>query len=341
MLQREKSDFFISSYTSMWEIRTLCLFILGFICLIKGADILIEWASSLAKKANISNMIIGLTIVWFGTSAPELLVNISSSLKGITGITIGNIIWSNISNILLILWASAIFHPLLIKKKLLLNEVLFTLFATLIFACMINDHIIDHSSFDIVSRSEGMILLILFGIFLYYVYRNINKWETREQEKGEIRILPLRKSCLRIALWLWGLILGGERIVNGATLIARYFGLSERVIGLTIIAIGTSLPELATSIIAAYKKNTDLALWNIIWSNIFNILFILGVSSIITPIPWLHGTNIDLILLLLATILIYIFAFRKTWGKQREINRREGILMLGIYLWYLSYLIIS
>ena len=341
MLQRKKSDFFISSYTSMLEIRTLCLFILGFICLIKGADILIEWASSLAKKANISKMIIGLTIVWFGTSAPELLVNISSSLKGITGITIGNIIWSNISNILLILWVSAIFHPLLIKKKLLLNEVLFTLFATLILACMINDHIIDHGSFDIVSRSEGMILLILFGIFLYYVYRNINKWEAREQEKGEIRILPLWKSCLRIALWLWGLILGGERIVNGATLIARYFGLSERVIGLTIIAIGTSLPELATSIIAAYKKNTDLALGNIIWSNIFNILFILGVSSIITPIPWLHGTNIDLIFLLLATVLIYIFAFRKTWGKQREINRREGILMLGIYLWYLTYLIIS
>lgn len=321
------------------ERLTLILFIIGFVFLIKGADMLVEGSSSVAKKFWISDIIIGLTIVAFGTSAPELVVNVSSSLKGATGITIGNVLGSNIANILLILGASALFAPLKVKKKLLSNEVFFTIIATVVFGIFINDRFIDGAAQGLVTRSEGLILLVLLWIFLYYVYQSIKNGKADEEE-GEIKVLPVWKSLLWIVLGLGGLILGGEWIVNGAVMIAEAFGISQRVIGLTIIAIGTSLPELATSAIAAYKGKTDLALGNVIGSNIFNILFILGMSSLITPIPALAGTTGDLILLCFATGLIYVFGYGIT-GKKWQINKREGVLMIVLYLVYLGYLVFS
>ena len=314
---------------------TLFLFIIGFLFLIKGGNLLVDWASSLAKKFWLSNLLIGLTIVAFWTSAPELVINIHSSFQGITGITIGNILWSNIANILLILGLAAAIYPVKIKPTFLKREIIISAMATLIFAVFINDIWIDGSNTAFVGRSEGITLIILLGFFLYYLF------ETSQQQtkppKTAIQIFPLWKSFLWIGLGITGLIVGGNWIVNWAVAIATHFWISERIIGLTIIAVGTSLPELATSAVAAYKKNSDIAIANVIGSNIFNILFILGTSALIAPIPSMPGTNTDLLVLTLATLLIFFFYMR---GKRkRTIEKKEGILMLLLYVCYISFLI--
>ena len=314
---------------------TLFLFITGFLFLVKGGDLLVDWASSLAKKFWLSDLLIGLTIVAFWTSAPELVVNIHSSFQGITGITIGNILWSNIANILLILGLAAAIYPIKIKPTFLKREIIISAMATLIFSVFINDIWIDGSNTAFVGRSEGITLIILLGFFLYYLF------ETSQQQqassKATIQIFPVWKSLLWIGLGITGLVVGGNWIVNWAVAIATHFGISERIIGLTIIAVGTSLPELATSAVAAYKKNSDIAIANVIGSNIFNILFILGTSALITPIPSMPGTNTDLLVLTLATLLIFFFYMR---GKhKRTIEKKEGILMLLLYVCYISFLI--
>ena len=305
------------------------LFILGFVFLIKGADMLVEGASSLAKKCGISDMVIGLTIVAFGTSAPELVVNVTSSLQGATGITIGNVLGSNIANILLILGAAAVITPITVQKKFLSREVVICLAATLVFAIFINDARIDGAATSRVSRSEGIILILLLLFFVYYLFATAKRENT--DTESTIAIFPLRKSLLWIGLGLVGLLFGGERIVNGAVAIATSFWLSERLIGLTIIAVGTSLPELATSLLAAYRKNADIALGNVIGSNVFNILFILGVSAVIAPIPALPGTNNDLILLIVATLLIFIFGATRG-ARKGQIGRVAGSAMLLLYV---------
>lgn len=327
---------FLLVYTS-YPTMIYLLFIIWFIILIKGADLLVDGASSIAKKLKISDLIIGLTIVAFGTSAPELVVNVSASLSGATGITIGNIVGSNIANILLILWISAIIYPLHMKKEILSREAIFTVIATLIFAIFINDTFIDWGV-NLVTRSEGLLLITLLGIFLYYLFANSKNQKDASSE--EIKTLSRGKSIAWVVFGLAGLILWGEWIVNGAIEIAQHFGISERIIGLTIIAIGTSLPELATSAVAAYKKNTDLAIGNVLGSNLLNILFILGVSSLITPIPAIVGTNTDLLVLVVATALIFFFAMGRGFrGKKYQISRIDGIMMVVIYGGYVAYLI--
>lgn len=317
---------------------TLFLFPIWFIFLIKWADFLVDGASSLAKKLNISDIIIGLTIVAFGTSAPELVVNITSSLKGATGITIGNVLGSNIANILLILGVAALFSPLKIKQKLLSYEVFFTVLATIIFTIFINDPFIDWAGQGIVSRSEGLVLMSMLWLFLYYIYQSSK--HSASSSDTTVKMFSWGKSLLWIWWGLVGLIVWGNWIVDGAVMIATLAGISERVIGLTIIAIGTSLPELATSVMAAYKGKTDLALGNVIGSNLFNILFILGVSSLITPIPALNWTFWDITLLCLATFLLYVFWLGRI-GKKGLLIRKDGIIMLSIYILYLAYLVLK
>ncbi len=320
------------------ERMTLLLFILGFVFLIKGADLLVDGSSSLAKKFWISDIVIGLTIVAFGTSAPELVVNVSSSLKGATGITIWNVLGSNIANILLILGVAALIYPIKVAKNTLSREVVLSIMAAIIFAVFINDQRIDGASQSLVTRSEGILLIILLGYYLYYLFAKTAAENAESTE--QVQTMQWRKSLLWIVLWLAGLILGGEWIVNGAVAIANKIGISERIIGLTIIAIGTSLPELATSAVAAYKKNADIALGNVIGSNIFNILFILGISSVITPIPAMAGTNNDLLILAIASALILVFGYGLV-GKKRQIGKREGLFMVLLYLSYLGYLVVS
>ncbi|WP_246203013.1 calcium/sodium antiporter [Fulvivirga lutimaris] len=256
------------------------LFILGFIFLIKGADLLVDGASSIATRYNVSQMIIGLTIVSFGTSLPELLVNVTASFGGNPGLAIGNIFGSNIANILLILGISAIIRPLPISKNIYFSEIPFSLVATLLVGFLANAALLSDVKSLTLSRIDGAILLLFFVLFMGYIYvvfKSDNEKIDAAAQKPE-PTHSMNKSILYIFLGLIGLYFGGEWVVNGATTIASQFGLSETFIGLTVVAIGTSLPELFTSAMAAYKGNTDIAVGNVVGSNIFNLLWILGVS---------------------------------------------------------------
>ncbi|MCF7834651.1 calcium/sodium antiporter [Candidatus Gracilibacteria bacterium] len=312
------------------------LFIIGFVFLIKGADVLVEGASSIAKKFKVSDLVIGLTIVAFGTSAPELVVNIMASLKGSAGIAIGNILGSNISNILLILGVSAIVYPLSVKKTTTFKEIPFSLLAVIILGIVANDVLIDGAILNGITRIDGLVLLGFFAIFLYYVFSTS---KSEESPEVDVKKMSMWKSILFIALGLVGLTLGGKWIVDGAIHIATILGMSETVIGLTIVAVGTSLPELATCVVAAMKKKSDIAIGNVVGSNIFNIFWILGLSATINPLPFQMGWDRDIIMTIIATFLLFLFIL--IGKKESVIDKYEGIIMLVIYIIYVSLLVVG
>lgn len=314
---------------------TYVLFVVGFFFLIKGADYLVDGASSLAKKFKISNLVIGLTIVAFGTSAPEFIVNIFASLKGNSDIAIGNILGSNIANILLILGISSIIYPITAKKNTVLKEIPLSLLAVIALGLMANDVLIDGAGLSVITRIDGLILLLFFAIFLYYTF-GIAK-NSEEIDGQEIVVMKNWQAFLYIVLGLVGLTFGGQWIVNGAIKIAGNLGVSQSLIGLTIVAIGTSLPELATSAMAACKKQSDIAIGNVVGSNIFNIFWILGASAVIHPLPFNISANRDIAMTILASLLLFSIMFI---GKKRVIERWQGFLMLGLYLSYLVFLIL-
>jgi cation:H+ antiporter len=314
---------------------TYILFVLGFVILIKGASLLVDGSSSIAKKLNISNLVIGLTVVAFGTSAPEMFVNVSASLKGNASIAIGNILGSNIANILLILGISAIIYPLAVKNSTVSKEIPFSLLAALIVGILANDLLIDHKGISELTRSDGLVLVGFFIIFMYYIFSLAKK--TDNVDEGDYKQFSTTKSVIYIVLGLVGLVLGANWIVNGAIKIANIFGVSEYLIGLTVVAVGTSLPELATSAVAAYKKNPDIAIGNIVGSNIFNIFWILGLSSIIKPLPFQPAGNIDIMMTILASVLLFVFLII---GKKHVLQKWQGVLFLLIYAAYIIYLII-
>ncbi len=318
---------------------TILQFILGFIFLVKGADIMVKGSSSIAKKYGISSLVIGLTIVAFGTSAPELIVSAIASWNGSTGIALGNIIGSNISNTLLILGVSAIISPLVVKKSTVSKEIPLSLLAILAVGFLVNDALIDGLSFSALTRIDGLVLILFFSIFIYYTF-GISKVKTNivEEFKEEKIIKHSNASSIFMILGgLVGLYFGGRWIVDSAVFFASSFGLSEELIGLTIVAIGTSLPELATSAVAAYKKHTDIAVGNIIGSNIFNLFWVLGLSSIINPIAFNPILNIDILILFMSTILVLFAVF---FGKKSTIGRWEGASLLSVYFGYIIFLII-
>ncbi|HOK40260.1 MAG TPA: calcium/sodium antiporter [bacterium] len=309
------------------------LLIIGFYVLVKSADFLIDGSTALAKRLNIPTIVIGLTIVASGTSAPELSVNIIASLAKSNEIALGNVIGSNIANILLIAGISAVFTPLLVKPNTTWIEIPFCFLSALVTLILANDKIIDALSFSYISRSDGIILLLFFTIFLVY---NFFIGLKNECDKNLIvKEYTILKSIIIIILSLCFLFGSGWLIVYSAKKIALSLGISERVIGLTIVAIGTSLPELITSLVALHKKEIDLALGNVIGSNIFNVFFILGISSVIYPINIAGTNNIDLLLNILASLLLFIFVFT---GKVRKIDRTEGIIFLVIYFSYVIFL---
>lgn len=314
---------------------TLTLLIAGFIVLIKGADWLVAGASSTAKKLNISNLAIGLTVVAFGTSMPEMVVNIISATSGRNDAAFGNIIGSNNFNLLMILGLSGMIYPLVVQKKTVSYEVPLSLVAALLLYILVNDQRIFHSSENILSRTDGIILLVFFGIFLAYIYRTM-KTASDFEEEISITIYPGWKSFTLIAIGLIMLIGGGKLVVDNAVELARHFGLSEKLIGLTILAAGTSLPELATSAVAAFRRNTDIAIGNVVGSNIFNISLILGINSLITPIPFNLELNFDLYILVIATIVLLIFMFTLN---TRKLDRWEAVLLFLGYLVYTYYLV--
>jgi cation:H+ antiporter len=313
---------------------TYILFVVGFVLLISGANLLVEGSASIAKKLNISSIVIGLTIVAFGTSAPEFIVNIFASIQGNTDIAIGNILGSNIVNILLILGISAIIFPLATKENTVWKEIPLSLLAAILLGVMVNDTLIDGGTFSGITRIDGIVFLAFFIIFLYYTF-GISK-VSGENTDLEIKEMSYMKSSLYIVGGLSGLIFGGKWIVDGAIKIAEGFNVSQSLIGLTVVAIGTSLPELATSAVAAYKKQSDIAIGNVVGSNIFNIFYILGFSALIRPLPFSKTSDIDIMMTIFSSLILFLIMFI---GKKHTVERWQGITMIIIYIGYVAYLI--
>jgi cation:H+ antiporter len=313
---------------------TYILFVVGFVLLISGANLLVEGSASIAKKLNISSIVIGLTIVAFGTSAPEFIVNIFASIQGNTDIAIGNILGSNIVNILLILGISAIIFPLATKENTVWKEIPLSLLAAILLGVMVNDTLIDGGTFSGITRIDGIVFLAFFIIFLYYTF-GISK-VSGENTDLEIKEMSYMKSSLYIVGGLSGLIFGGKWIVDGAIKIAEGFNVSQSLIGLTVVAIGTSLPELATSAVAAYKKQSDIAIGNVVGSNIFNIFWILGFSALVRPLPFSKTSDIDIIMTIFSSLILFLIMFI---GKKHTVERWQGITMIIIYIGYVAYLV--
>jgi cation:H+ antiporter len=281
--------------------------------------------------------VIGLTIVSFGTSAPELVVNLLASLQGNTDIAIGNVIGSNIANILLILGVSACIYPLAVQRGTVWKEIPFALLAVVLVLLMANDAVIDGGATSVLSRTDGFILLSFFVIFLYYIF-GISKQSANQAEADDsIKQLPWLTSIGMSVVGITGLAVGGKWIVDGAVLFASSLGVSEALIGLTIVAVGTSLPELATSAVAAYRKNVDIAVGNVIGSNIFNVFWILGLSAAINPLPFTTTLNFDLLVVVGATLLLFIALFI---GRKHTLERWQGGLMVALYVAYLVFLVL-
>jgi cation:H+ antiporter len=318
-------------------VPTYLLFIAGFVLLIKGAYFLVDGASAMARRLNVSDLVIGLTVVAFGTSTPELFVNVIASAKGNTDLAIGNVLGSNIANVFLILGVSSVIYPLEVTKGTVWKEIPFSLLAALVLGFMANDHLIDHENFSSLTRIDGLILLSFFSIFMYYSHGIAGEIEGVEQhvrveEKSTV------KSLFLVGAGLGALALGGKWIVDGAVVIARQFGMSQSLIGLTVVAVGTSLPELATSAVAAHRRNAEIAVGNVVGSNIFNIFFVLGISSVIKPLPFHIKDNPDIGMVILSSLLLFLFMFT---GKKRSLDRWEGAVFLVLYAIYMIFLFVT
>lgn len=310
------------------------LILAGFFVLIYGANFLVDGASSLASKFNVPNMVIGLTIVAFGTSAPELVVNVIAAMGNDTAIVMGNVIGSNIFNVAAILGLSAIIAPLSVKSNTTWIEIPLSLLSAVVVLVLANDIFLDQSTLSFIGRADGIILLLFFAVFLGY---NIHlSLAGKSSEEIEVKDYSKLKSLLLIVLGLVMLIVGGRLIVTNAVKIAQLIGLSERVIALTIVSIGTSLPELATSLIAVRKKNVDLAIGNVVGSNIFNVFFILGISSLVSAVPVVDANLTDLFVNLIFSVMLFLFVFI---GKGRKVERWEGVIFLLGYFTYVTLLL--
>ena len=316
----------------------ILLLVVGFVLLIKGADIFVDGASSTAQNFKVSKMLIGLTIVAFGTSAPELAVSISALANGSTDMVLGNVIGSNILNILLLLGIGALIHPIRVKANTVRKEMPICLLISTLLAVLFLDISLAGSSENLITREDGIIMLLFFSVFLYYLISMARQDKAKNKdEKAEKPQYKLGKSLLLVLLGLVGIVAGSELVVNSATEIATVLGVSERVISLTIIAFGTSLPELMTTITASRKGEQDLMIGNIIGSNIFNICIVLGVPvaifGTITPGSF---QNLDLIALIGSVVVLLIFA-----RNNHKITRLEGGLMLLLFAAYYTTVLIA
>lgn len=302
----------------------------GLFLLVKGGDWLVTGSSTIARKYGISELVIGLTIVAFGTSAPELVVSVLAAVDKHPEIALGNVIGSNNFNLFVILGLSGVLAPLTVQKVTIRKEIPLSLLAALALILLANDSVFGRD--NMVSRLDGLLLLAFFAGFLYYIWRSMKKNEVAGQP-DEVTLKPW-KSLLFIAGGLAGLIIGGKLVVTAAVDLARMFQVSEKVIGLTIVAAGTSLPELVTSLVAMRKKSSDIAIGNVIGSNIFNIFLILGIGALIRPMHYSPEFNQDMILLIFGTLLLLLAMFT---GGKRRLDRWEAIIFVGIYVAYMVY----
>ena len=318
-------------------ILNIFLLVLGFVILIKGADLFVDGASGMAANFKVSKMLIGLTIVAFGTSAPELAVGIKSILSGNGDIVLGNVIGSNILNVLLIVGLSAVFHSLTVKNNTVRKELPITMLITTLFAVLLSDHVFDKSIKNTFTRSDGIILLLFFSVFIYYLISISKKNKEKEIEKETEKKISLRKSIIFTIVGLTGIILGSNFVVDSASFIAKAMGVTERLISLTVIALGTSLPELVTSITATRKGEYDIAIGNVVGSNIFNIGMVIGIpTSLIGGIGIINFSYIDILVMIIASVLLFMFSFN-----DYKISKREGIFLLIVFVTYYSYVLFS
>lgn len=318
----------------------LFFLILGVVLVLWGADKLTDGATGLARRFQVNDLVIGLTVVAFGTSLPEFVTSLFAAIKGSSAISLGNVIGSNIFNTLVIVGMTALTRPIWVSKSTLAKDIPFALLSSLVFGVLCLDLWFNATDENYISRGDGLILLFFFVIFMYYTFsiaRNKNEGEqVTEASLVQEASMPYWKIGLYIVLGLVGLVLGGNLFVSGASGIAADLGVSEAVIGLTLVAGGTSLPELATSIVAAKKGNSAIAIGNVIGSNIFNVFFVLGICSFISP---MNATSVSL-----TDIFILIFSMLLMWGfasTSRKISRWEGLVMVVLYCSYVTYLILN
>lgn len=305
--------------------------VLGFLVIIKGSNLLVEGSVNLAKFFKIPTLIIGLTVVAIATGVPEIAISISSSFKEANGILLGNLLGSNMFNILFILGLIALFKTVKVKKEIITKNYLFALLSCLVLFIVSYDVYFDKASFNIITRTEGILLLLLAGVFLYSTVLATLSDKKMQLERQKFRF----KDLIYIIVGFVLIAISAEVIVNSSVNISRFLGISENIIGLTIIAVGTNLPELVTSIVAVKKGETDIAVGNLIGTNIYNIFLILGLSATINPILIEANAFIDIIILAITSLLVYIFINHK-----KDINRIEGIIMILLYLIYIGYVVI-
>lgn len=308
------------------------LVILGFVLLIFGADALVKGASALAKKLRMSDLAIGLTIVAFGTSAPELVVSTVASVNGQSDLILGNVLGSNLFNLMAILGIVALIKPITVQKSMVWIEIPISL--TVIVVLYILSNAFLGSGLASVTRVDAVILLVFFAAFMFYIYKGLSK-EAAVESSTTQELSPSKMTGF-ILFGLAGLVHGGHLVVTHATTIALQFGMSEKVIGLTIVAAGTSLPELVTSVVAALKKNADIAIGNLIGSNIFNFLLIIPISALINPIAYNSSFNFEMYLLIGATLFLFVAMFS---GKEKRLDRWEALVLLVGFAIYTGYMI--
>ena len=313
----------------------ILILLLGLGLILVGANALTDGASAVAKRFGISDLVIGLTIVAMGTSAPELVVSVTAALNDSAELALGNVVGSNVFNILAIVGCTAMVMPISVGKGLMSKELPLVILSSLVMWAVASDTLLDGEAANVVSRIDGILLLAFFAIFMRYTF-SIAKADSPDTE--EIKPMPMWKAALWIIGGLAGLIFGGRYFVDGASGIARSLGVSESVIGLTLVAAGTSLPELATSVVAALKKNPGIAIGNVIGSCLFNIFFIIGTAATISPLPLGGITQTDMLTLVGASVLLWFFGL--VIG-DRKITRVEGVFMLLCYIAYTAWLIIN
>lgn len=318
-------------------IISILLLIVGGALVLFGADRLTDGATALARRFGVTEMVIGLTVVAFGTSLPEFVTSFMSTLKGSSDISIGNIVGSNIFNTLVIVGASALVYPIVIRKSTVTKDIPFSVLASIMLIVVVFDVALDGAAMNILARTDGLVMLGFFSVFMAYTFfmaRNTEELSTSNESNVPVKQMPYWKIFLFIILGLAGLVLGGNLFVESACDIALSLGISETVVGLTIVAAGTSLPELATSVVAARKGSSAIAIGNVVGSNIFNIFFVMGMCATIAPMKVGNISYIDLALMLVSMLMLWGFSFSK-----RKIERWEGALLVIVYLIYLSYLV--
>lgn len=308
----------------LWSV---VLLVVGFVLLIKGADFFVEGSSAVAKMLKVPSIIIGLTIVAMGTSLPECAVSVTASLTGNNALAVSNAVGSNIFNLMVVCGVSALFTPLLVDKSTLKKEFPFSV------VCAVALLVLGAAGM-VLGHLDGVILLVMFAGFMIWMVRSALKARAAASDE-EYEALPVWKCVVFILGGIIAIKFGGDFVVEGASSVAKMFGLSENLIGLTIVACGTSLPELVTSVVAARKNELDMALGNVIGSNVFNFLFVLGIAASISPITFIMENVIDIAILVAMSLLVWVFG----WTKQK-IEKKEGIIMLLIYVVYLVYICI-